>query len=96
MMSTFIFPLQRIVKTHQLTAVPDLDARERMGKRHMTQAGDPVKGARAMYELAVMETPPLRVVIGSDAYASVMNKLEQYEQNYKRFESLSNSTDVDE
>lgn len=66
-----------------------------MGKRHGTQAGDPVKGARAMYELAVMENPPLRVVIGTDAYAAIMNKLEQYEQNYKQFEALSNSTDVD-
>ena len=27
-----------------------------------------VQGARAMYELAVMKDPPLRVVIGSDAY----------------------------
>ncbi|KAG9785585.1 NAD(P)-binding protein, partial [Aureobasidium melanogenum] len=76
-------------------AYDHIDARERMGKRHGTQAGDPVKGARAMYELAVMENPPLRVVIGTDAYAAIMNKLEQYEQNYKQFEALSNSTDVD-
>lgn len=39
-----------------------------MGARHGKQVGDPVKGAKAMYELAVMEAPPLRVVIGSDAY----------------------------
>ncbi|KAL2421177.1 putative oxidoreductase [Exophiala dermatitidis] len=76
-------------------AYDHIDARERMGKRHGTQAGDPLKGARAMYELAVMENPPLRVVIGTDAYAAIMNKLEQYEQNYKQFEALSNSTDVD-
>lgn len=73
----------------------DMDARERMGKRNGAQAGDPVKGAKAMYELAVMKDPPLRVVIGTDAYAAVMDKLEKYEENYKRFETLSNSTDVD-
>ncbi|EXJ96392.1 hypothetical protein A1O1_01518 [Capronia coronata CBS 617.96] len=72
-----------------------LDARERMTQRHGNQAGNPVKGARAMYELAVMPNPPLRVVIGTDAYAAIMNKLDQYEQNYKKFETLSNSTDVD-
>lgn len=71
-----------------------MDARERMSARNGTQAGDPARGARAMYELAVMKDPPLRVVIGTDAYAAIMNKIDQYEQNYKRFETLSNSTDV--
>lgn len=66
-----------------------------MGKRNGAQAGDPVKGAKAMYELAVMKDPPLRVVIGTDAYAAVMDKLVKYEENYKRFETLSNSTNVD-
>ncbi|EXJ61434.1 uncharacterized protein A1O5_11750 [Cladophialophora psammophila CBS 110553] len=72
-----------------------LDAADRMGKRHMTQAGDPIKGAKAMYELAILETPPLHVILGSDAYAAVTNKLKQYEQNCKQFEKLSNSTDVE-
>ena len=49
-------------------AYDHVNAKETMGKRHGTQPGDPVKGAQAMYELAVMEEPPLRVVIGSDAY----------------------------
>ena len=49
-------------------AYDHINTKELMGKRHMNQAGDPVKGAQAMYELAVMEDPPLRVVIGSDAY----------------------------
>ncbi|ETI29291.1 hypothetical protein G647_01744 [Cladophialophora carrionii CBS 160.54] len=76
-------------------AYDHLDAEKQMNARHGTQAGDPKKGARAMYELAIMPNPPLRVVIGSDAYKAVMNKIEQYEENYHRFEELSNSTDVD-
>ena len=56
------FPAER------MEAYDHIDAREAMGKRHGKQGGDPEKGARAMYELAVMEEPPLRVVIGSDAY----------------------------
>lgn len=76
-------------------AYDHMNAQKAMGKRHGNQAGDPVKGAKAMYKLASMKEPPLRVVIGSDAYAGVMNKIEQYEQNYRRFERLSNETDVD-
>jgi hypothetical protein len=45
-----------------------------MAARNGKQIGDTVKGARAMYELAIMEDPPLRVVIGSDAYTRIMNK----------------------
>jgi hypothetical protein len=47
-----------------------------MEKRNGTQAGDPPKAAAAMYELAVMENPPLRVVLGTDAYKGIMDKLE--------------------
>ena len=67
-----------------------------------------------MYELAVMPEPPLRVVIGSDAYSvciplfrariyvklthaqGVMKKIDEYGTNYKKYEKIANSTDVDE
>ena len=49
-------------------AYDHINAKEAMGARHGNQVGDPIKGAKAMYELAVMKDPPLRVVIGSDAY----------------------------
>jgi len=77
-------------------AYDHLNAREVMSKRHMHQRGDPKKGARVMYEMAILQDPPLRVVVGTDAYAAIMNKIEKYEQNYKRWESVSNSTDVDD
>ena len=48
-----------------------------------------------MYELAVMEKPPLRVVLGSAAYEMVMRKLERDREGYQRFEKLSHSTEVD-
>ena len=56
-------------------AYDHINAREAMGARHGNQEGDPVKGAKAMYELAVMNDPPLRVVIGSDAYQVRMSSL---------------------
>lgn len=49
-------------------AYDHLDAKKIMSERNGTQAGDPKKGGKAMYELAILENPPLRVVIGSDAY----------------------------
>jgi len=72
------------------------DAKSNMEKMHGKQAGDPVKGARAMYEVATMQDPPLRCVIGSDAYQWMNKKLDTYGESVKKFEKLSNSTDVDE
>ena len=48
-----------------------------------------------MYQLAVMENPPLRVVLGRAAYEMVMGKVERDREGYKRFEGLSKSTEVD-
>lgn len=76
-------------------AYDHIDAKKQMNARNGTQAGEPLKGAKAMYEVAVMKDPPLRVVIGSDAYKAIMGKIEAYGENYKKYEKLSNSTDVD-
>ncbi|KAJ8609747.1 hypothetical protein MRB53_038984 [Persea americana] len=56
------------------TAYDHIDAKKTMGDRNGTQAGDPKKGARAMYEIAKMDDPPLRTVIGSDAYTGIMGQ----------------------
>jgi len=71
------------------------NAKADMEKRHGSQAGDPAKGAKAMYEFAIMKDPPLRVVIGTDAYKAIHTKLDAYRENYTKYEKLSNSTDVD-
>jgi hypothetical protein len=76
-------------------AYDHIDSKKTMGERHGTQAGDPPKAAIAFYELAVMKDPPLRCVVGTDAYARLGAKLETYGKNREKFEKLSNSTDVD-
>ena len=81
--------------THRHPAYDHIDAKKNMSQFHGNQAGDPVKGAKAMYELAVMENPPLRVLLGSAAYKMVMRKLESYKEEYSKFEELNNSTEVD-
>lgn len=77
-------------------AYDHINAKETMGKRNGTQVGDPVKGGRAFWDIAKMEDPPLRVVIGSDAYQGVMSKIQEYSENYPKYEKLSKSTDIEE
>jgi len=77
-------------------AYDHINAKKSADENNGSQAGDPAKGAAAMYEFAIMEEPPLRVVIGTDAYKAIMDKVEKYKENYPKYEKLSNSTDVDE
>lgn len=77
-------------------AYDHIDAKTQMQKRNGTQVGDPKKGAKAMYEFAIMDKPPLRSVIGTDAYSAIMDKLKKYDENQKKYEQLANSTNVDE
>ena len=48
-----------------------------------TQGGDLIEGAKAMYELAIMKDPPLRIVIDTDAYQAIVGKTESHGENYK-------------
>ena len=77
------------------SAYDHLDARKLADSRNGKQAGDPVKGAAAMYKLAVMEDPPLRCIIGTDAFKLINGKLQTYKENIEKHKELSNSTDVD-
>lgn len=73
-------------------AYDHIDAKKTMGERNGTQAGDPVKGGRAMWEVAKLEDPPLRLVIGSDAHSAMMAKIDSYKTNYEKYADLANST----
>jgi NAD(P)-dependent dehydrogenase (short-subunit alcohol dehydrogenase family) len=58
------------------------------------QPGDPVKAAAAILTLASMEEPPLRIVLGSDAYAAAEgNDLAKIELG-RKWKKLSCSTDL--
>jgi hypothetical protein len=43
-----------------------------------------------------MDDPPIRCIVGTDAYSLINKKLETYSESVKRFEKWSNSTDVEE
>lgn len=77
-------------------AYDHMDPRKTASDRHMTQEGDPPKAAKVFYDLAIMDDPPLRCVVGTDAYKVINTKLDTYSESVKKFEKWSNSTDVDE
>ncbi|EME47317.1 hypothetical protein DOTSEDRAFT_69297 [Dothistroma septosporum NZE10] len=77
-------------------AYDHINAEETMGQRNGTQVGNPVEGGRAFWDIAKMEDPPLRVVIGSDAYERVTDKIKTYSELYPKYEKLSKSTDFPE
>lgn len=77
-------------------AYDHINAKKNAENRHGKQPGDPVKAANAMYELATMKDPPLRCALGSDAYKQMHVKVDTYAKEVKKYEALSNSTDVDE
>ena len=77
-------------------AYDHIDPKKNASNRHGQQAGDPPKAAKVFYDLAVMEDPPLRCIVGTDAYKYINSKMDTYSENIKKFEKWSNSTDVDE
>lgn len=82
--------------SHNLETYDHLNSREIMGKRHGTQVGDPVKAGKAMYKLAIDPNPPLRVVLGSDAFGAMEQKMKTYNENIQKWKEVSLGTDVDE
>lgn len=76
-------------------AYDHIDPKKNAQNRHHTQAGDPAKGAKVFYDLAVMKDPPIRCAVGTDAYKGMTTKIETMKENVERFKDWTNSTDVD-
>jgi hypothetical protein len=54
-----VFPEKRPAYGH-------INVKKQMDERNGTLAGDPPKGAKAMYAFAIIKDSPLRAVIGTD------------------------------
>jgi len=72
---------------YDATAVAAFDAMN--GK----QLGDPARAARAILELADAPTPPLHVLLGSDALQRARDKLRAVIAELDAYEALTRSTD---
>ncbi|WP_396926050.1 oxidoreductase [Mycolicibacterium sp.] len=60
------------------------------------QPGDPVKAVAAILQLGATEKPPLRIQLGSDAFAVIKGKLASVAAEQEAWRELSVSTDFDE
>ena len=60
-----------------------------------SQAGDPVKAVKAMYELTLLENPPLHLPLGASAYERLRKKLERFSKEVDEFEYLGLPTDYE-
>lgn len=62
---------------------------------HGKQTGDPNKFASAVVAVADMADPPLKLVLGPDAYAVVTSRLREDLASLEEYRALSESTDFD-
>ncbi|MET0256594.1 MAG: oxidoreductase [Luteibacter sp.] len=58
-----------------------------------SQPGDPARGAAAILTAVDAEHPPLRLLLGSDAYQIALARLDALRENFTAWESVSTGTD---
>jgi NAD(P)-dependent dehydrogenase (short-subunit alcohol dehydrogenase family) len=80
-------------------SIPDYDSvmdpiRERRQKMSGHQVGDPAKAAQAMLRLVAAEDPPFHLLLGSDAWRLVHEKLDALNADFDAWKDLTMSTDV--
>lgn len=57
------------------------------------QPGDPKKAAQAMLDLANSENPPLRLLLGTDAWGMLQGRMDSFQQNLQAHKDVTLSTD---
>jgi len=57
------------------------------------QPGNPDLAAKAIFDVVESETPPLRLLLGKDAYARAMKKMDDNKAEFERMQSVTFSTD---
>lgn len=60
------------------------------------QIGDPVRAAKAMYEVTTLENPPVHLPLGRPAYKRVGIRLEEFKEEVEKFRELGEPTDYTE
>ena len=60
------------------------------------QIGDPVRAAKAMFEVTTLDEPPVHLPLGGPAYKRVGIRLEEFKNEIDRFRHLGEPTDYTE
>ncbi|MEK8126720.1 oxidoreductase [Paenibacillus filicis] len=63
------------------------------GENHGKEPGDPQKAAEAIISMAESKEPPLRLLLGSDAYHLVVNKYTESLKNFETWKGVSVNAD---
>ncbi len=66
--------------------------RDRMKLIDGNQEGDPIKAAKAIFEITKLDTPPLRLPLGKVAIASLSAKLGSVQNDINNFREIAEST----
>jgi NAD(P)-dependent dehydrogenase (short-subunit alcohol dehydrogenase family) len=79
-------------------SIPDYDeifdpVRQAREEKSGKQLGDPSKAARAMLAAIATDSPPVHLLLGSDALGLVRGKLSALEEEIRAWESVTVSTD---
>ncbi len=74
--------------------IPDYDATAGNTKRRLAgndgkQPNDPRKAAIAVYDLVQMDDPPLRLLLGKDAYTNAKKKIALLEADFERMKNVT-------
>lgn len=69
------------------------ERRKQTHARSGKQPGDPVRGAQAIIDAALSDTPPLRLVLGKPALELARKKLDSLRQDFDAWESTTLSAD---
>ncbi|KAI1077721.1 NAD(P)-binding protein [Whalleya microplaca] len=79
-----------------LPAYSHMHAEQTMAVMGEAQVGDPIKGAAAIQQLAHVPNPPLRFLLGGEAFGAMEAKLKDYGEMYRAFESITLLVDIDD
>ncbi|WP_424963845.1 oxidoreductase [Ekhidna sp.] len=60
------------------------------------QIGDPVRAAKAMYEVTTLDEPPVHLPLGRPAYKRVGIRLEEFKEEVEKYQYLGKPTDFTE
>lgn len=81
---------QRTIADYEATAG---QFRQRYLANNGKQPGNPEIAARVICEVVDMDDPPLRLLLGKDAHARALKKIDAMREDYRRTEQLTLSTD---
>ena len=60
------------------------------------QIGDPVKAAKAMFEVTTLDQPPVHLPLGGPAYKRVGIRLQEFKEEIEKYSDLGRPTDFTE